>query len=103
MDNDTTKANEGPQPVGPFIGIVIILVVIILGGLYFWGETINQESRDSAAVEDITGAPDTTTAALETMSNSDELSTIESDLKNTPLSDLTNDLSDITLEFKAAE
>lgn len=33
-----------PDPensVGPLVGIVIIVLILVLGGLYFWGERLN--------------------------------------------------------------
>jgi len=32
---------------GPTIGILIILVVLLLGAFYFWGERLNQQARNS--------------------------------------------------------
>lgn len=66
------RANEGSS--GPIIGTIIILVVIILGGLYFWGQ------RDDTA-----DATDTTVESIEMQSESDEVSDIEADLEATDL------------------
>lgn len=35
-----------PDPensVGPLVGIIIIVLILVLGGLYFWGERLNAQ------------------------------------------------------------
>jgi len=32
-----------PQPVGPIVGTIIVVLLLIAGGLYFWGARINRE------------------------------------------------------------
>jgi hypothetical protein len=73
--SNTVVHKEGS--VGPVIGTIIILAVILLGGLYFWGNRnnsadLNSDSDIEAQVQDI-----------ETQGNSDDLNSIESDLNNT--------------------
>ena len=34
--------SQSRKPVGPVIGTAIILVLLILGGLYFWGAHLNR-------------------------------------------------------------
>lgn len=36
------------QPAGPIVGIVIILILTIIGALYFWGAYLNRPSAGSA-------------------------------------------------------
>ncbi len=52
---------------GPFVGIVIIVLVLILGGLYFWGSYLNEQDalnasesaiEESSADGDIAGPAD---------------------------------------------
>jgi hypothetical protein len=67
MDPETQnveRANEGTS--GPIIGTIIILVVIILGGLYFWGQR-----GDEAGVVDET---------INTPNEAEELSGVETEL-----------------------
>lgn len=33
------------KPAGPTVGIVIILIVIIFGALYFWGDVLNRSQQ----------------------------------------------------------
>ena len=39
------------EPIGPIVGTIIIVVLLIAGGLYFWGARLNQENaaRNQAA------------------------------------------------------
>ena len=30
---------------GPIIGVIVIVVMLVLGGLYFWGAQLNRESE----------------------------------------------------------
>ena len=82
MDSNNTN-KEGST--GPIIGTIIILAVVVLGGLYFWGQ------RNVAPTTDIYGNPvsptnstttvDTTT--IDTQSSSDNPASIQNDLKST--------------------
>lgn len=90
---------ENKTSVGSIISAIIIIAIIVLGGLYFWGKRIEESKR----VQDIT--TDTTqptaqmdpvqqeTAAIKTTSQSDELTSIETDLKNTKTTNLDAELT----------
>lgn len=69
---------------GPIIGIVIVILVLVLGALYFWGEKLN---RESGVTNDVINA-EAAESELSTQSSSDELSSIESDLEATDFSEL---------------
>lgn len=60
----TISTHEGSK-VGPIIGVVIIILVLLLGVLYFWGQRVDQATQDN--VDEI--------QAME-----DDLSSVESDL-----------------------
>lgn len=72
--------------VGALIGSIIIILILVLGALYFWGgklQTNDQElnfDNSSAAVNGTTGA-------------SDEVSDIEADLNKTAPVNLDGDLN----------
>lgn len=66
------RSNEGSA--GPIIGTIIILVVIVLGGLYFWGQR----------GDDVDG----TVESINVQSESDEIVDIEADLEDTDLDNL---------------
>lgn len=42
-----TESQAKKPSYGPFIGIVIILVILSLGGLYFWGQLLSKRSADT--------------------------------------------------------
>ena len=69
---------------GPVVGLIIILVVIILGALYFWGQRTNETT-------DIYGNP--VNSEETTDSSSDSLNTIEVDLNNTDTEGLDAELN----------
>lgn len=61
---DAPVANNAPAPsapnkdgVGPIVGVAIILVLLIFGGLYVWGTTLNNKSIEMNAEESSMLAP----------------------------------------------
>jgi len=48
MDNQNTPQKD--SGVGPIIGSIIIIILIILGGLYFWGYEINKQKTTTPAI-----------------------------------------------------
>lgn len=70
---------NGGSSSGPIIGIVVILAIIILGGLYFWSQRADVADQ---AVESI-NAQDT----------SDEAAAIEADLNATDVENLDAELN----------
>lgn len=44
MDNQNTPQKD--SGIGPIIGSIIIIILIILGGLYFWGYVIDKQKPD---------------------------------------------------------
>lgn len=82
--------------IGPLIGALIVLVVLILGGLYLWG---NKLARNSDVAPFILG-DDNAEAGMLPTSNSDAVADIESDVSATDLNTLE---ADIESDMKAAE
>ena len=84
--------NENKSGVGSIIGIIVIIAIIVLGGLYFWGKRI----EESKAVQQMTTDTPTvlpTQSETNTMSSSDDLSSIETDLKNTQTTGLDSEIN----------
>lgn len=50
----------GKSSAGPVVGIIIIIVLLIVGALYFWGAHLNNQSRQNE-VPYIPGDNSTTT------------------------------------------
>lgn len=91
------------KSIGPVIGIAIIVVIIIFGGLYYWGAQINKQDarnhQESLSAQQIENEADPATQQLQTQSQSDEIVDIETDLNTTDLENLDQELENIDLEF----
>lgn len=114
---DTQPTSEAPAEkhgmLGPVVGVLVIVLVLILGGLYLWGTTLQNETptpyipsveRPSAEANN---EPESTNAEadVETMSavsTSDEIEAIEADIESTELDELDAELDAIEAELDAA-
>lgn len=67
---------ETESKVGPIIGVIVIILVLLLGVLYFWGQRVDRATQDTVADIDAT---------------SEDLTSLESDL-NAELTDLEAEL-----------
>lgn len=83
--------------VGSIIATIIIIALILLGGLYFWGKRMEEAKN----IKQITNEQDQTppltldeqeAASIRNTSTSDELDAIENDLKRTNLDNLDSEL-----------
>lgn len=88
---DANNNTNGEGSVGPVIATIIILAVVVLGGLYFWGQ------RNTGSETDIYGNPISSTtpasalpdtSAIDTQSSSDNPTSIQNDLKSTDTNNL---------------
>ncbi len=85
---------------GAIIGAIIIVVLLVLGGLYFLGQRVNKNTENTLAPEEILSQPDTVTQTLEVQGTSDEVSDIEADLgTTTDFGNLDVELGNIDAEF----
>jgi hypothetical protein len=66
---------------GPIIGIAVIVIALVVGALYFWGEALVKED-----------------AALVPVSQPDEIDSIEADLDSRSSADI--DFSDIESDLR---
>lgn len=106
-EEQTEKLN-----LGPVIGILIVVALLLLAGLYIWSTTLISEPpaptpaasrplpRDNNEPESTRAEADT--QILNTVSNSDELEAIEADLESTDLESLDAELQAIEAELDAA-
>lgn len=86
MEGEQNNANiskEGGGSVGLIVGIIVILVIIVLGGLYFWG----QRTSDNAI------KTDETVESINIQSESDDTASIEADLDATNVDNLDGELN----------
>jgi len=92
IQNGQSKKTEGA--VGPVIGSIIIIALIVLGGLYYWGSIINStQKKDSENVPE---------ENISTLSESDEIIDIEADLEATTLDEIDQLLNEIDAEIDDA-
>jgi len=104
MDVPLSSVPEEKTHVGPLIGIIIIVVVIVLGGLYFWGQRVNnmapqENMADSMTAEKVAAQPDEELNALETQGTSDTIADIEADTNATNLDGLDAEAGSIEAEL----
>jgi hypothetical protein len=71
---------------GPLIAVVVILLVIVIGGLYFLGERMSRAPYTPVPQPEST--EDNVTASLKSQGSSDDLDSIEKDLNSTDLDNL---------------
>ncbi len=82
---------ENKSSIGSIIGTIIIIALIILGGLYFWGKRIEESRVKQALVTDsMESSRDTSEAAaiMSMGSSSDDLNSIQADLSSTNTTNL---------------
>ena len=85
---------ENKSSIGSIIGTVIVIALIILGGLYFWGKRIDEAKLKQDLVSNEEEASSTFTEenmeanAIMSVSGSDDLVSIEAELKATNLDNL---------------
>lgn len=90
---------DNKSSVGSIIGTIIVIAIIILGGLYFWGKRVDEAKmkQDLVSSENTDSAVNTTeedmeASAIKSVNNSDDLDSIEADLKATNTTNLAPEL-----------
>ncbi len=105
MNNMQPPLHENKSSIGSIIGTIIVIAIIILGGLYFWGKRIDEAKMKESLVsndpvETVTTQDENIEAnAIMSVSDSDELNSIEAELKATNLDNLGAEL-DTTAELE---
>lgn len=97
-----------PSWAAPALGIGILAIALLVGGLYLWGSMLAPEDLLPLSPERINNEPETTRAnadvqILDTMSSSDELTTIEADIESTQLESLDTELEAMESELSEFE
>ena len=98
--------DKQPSFVGITLGLLILMLVVILGGLYLWSVELVKQSQitplspTTRPTAEENNEPESSNAEadvqiLNTMSTSDEIGAIEADLGSTNLDSITNELSAI--------
>ena len=82
-------SNPNKSSVGSIVGTIIIIAFIILGGLYFWGKYVEESKSTASLTSETTDAgEDSEAAAIKSTSSSDDLNSIDADLRATNTTDL---------------
>lgn len=81
---------DGNGKTGAIIGILVIIIILVIGGLYFWGERLAGTDKQQA------GTP---AAFQPEESTSDEIIDIEADLSATALEGFDTELNSINTEL----
>lgn len=92
MENSQENNTKKDGSVGPTIGSVIVILIIIIGGFYFWNSIINKNVTEDVN-EQTQG--DEQTMQLEAQSDSTEINDIEKDLMDTNLDNLEEGIDQI--------
>jgi len=85
MPPQDPMAEASKKSIGPIVGIIVIIILLVLGALYVWGGKLSKAEPAAAPAAALESAP-------AELSNSDDVGALESDLMNT---DLNIDLSEI--------
>ncbi len=93
--NNVPIQNNTPQPaksgIGSIIGTIIIIAIIILGGLYFWGKRIEESKAKQDLVTD--GTTSQAVNSSNSTNTSDDLNSIEAELNATNFDSLGSELN----------
>lgn len=81
-------ATEQSSPIGPLIGSIIIIILITLGGLYFWANELNRQAQ-------IKSERNAQREAIKNIPQADDINSINADLKKEDLGTLKNQLKTI--------
>ena len=111
--NEPNLGESSAKPVtnGPLLAVLVLVLLIILGGLYYWFATLEGTQAPTPTVTrppvEQNFEPETPTATaqtevLEVMSTSDEIEAIEADIEATNLDSLDAELQAIDAELEAA-
>lgn len=93
QNNTPMETPNKSSGIGSIIGTIVIIAIIILGGLYFWGKRIEDAKMKQDLVSEVNTESQTEptvneAAAIKSISPSDDLNSIEADLNGTNLNDL---------------
>ncbi len=92
MRGNTTEKSTS----GPIVGVIIIVILFIVGGIYYWNMAVNKskELNKSSAIQ---SEKETSIVVnqLDSQSTSDKITDIESDLNTTDLKNIDSGLNNL--------
>lgn len=92
-NTNSTPMQTRESSAGPAIGTIIVLLVIILGGVYFWMQRDERSTANQGLEEALDVSADL--EALRQQDSSDETSSIEADLEATDVDSIGAELETI--------
>lgn len=91
------EPQQNKSSIGSIIGIIIIITVIILGGLYFWGKRVEETKYNQKLISESQQASEPVTinetATIKNLTPGDDVNAIQSDLDNTKIDNLSPELN----------
>lgn len=98
--NPVSQAPQMPaqnkSSIGSIIGTIIIIAIIILGGLYFWGKRVEEMRANQDLVKDDTAGlslEENEAAVIRAVNSGDDFDSIQGDLNNTKLDNLSGEIN----------
>lgn len=88
------QPQQNKSSIGSLIGTIIIIALIVLGGLYFWGKRIEEAKQkqillsENNSTETVQNSDSDQTA----LSGGDDVDSIDADLKATNTTNLSSEL-----------
>lgn len=100
VPNTLRRETASVKSVGPLIGTIIIVIVLLIGGFYFLNTKVD-ELEDSELLPTLQSGGETEAVVnqLESQGTSDEIGAIEEDLSATDLEGLDTELDQILNEL----
>ncbi|HRH26558.1 MAG TPA: hypothetical protein PLZ99_00150 [Parcubacteria group bacterium] len=97
MGEIPNNIHENKSSIGGILGTILVIAIIILGGLYFWGKRIDEAKlrQENAAQQAVFENSQNTTIQevseadkIKSVGNSDDVSSLEAELNATNLNGL---------------
>ena len=82
MMNGMPPINHNEKKVGPIVGALIIVLILIIAALYFFGQKLNTESTVPSDTSSQTSMETPTNSMTASASQADDVQTLQSDLDN---------------------
>lgn len=98
MMPETQPPKNGGQGAGPMVAIVVIVLVLALGGLYYFLQTLPQLNQQGASAD---AQDQQSVEALMSQGSSDTAAAIQADINATDLTPVDKAVSDVDASVSA--
>ena len=96
--NQNFQGGAPKSSMGPIIGSIVVILAIVLGGLYLYGQQLGKKAttaEESTSTTDEVSAADQATLSLEGQGSTDSTAEIENDLNATELNNLDAEMQNV--------